>query len=127
MIITVHLADDRGVPMHAVANAMYWGGFSASGRKDVWQQMVPDDDYGRRTLETDDTGLVWAPETFASHLRVSVEQGRELRAYVANDESKHYSAAMAFVCKTLESYWQTEADAALAAIHEAADYAASRA
>ena len=102
--------------MHYEANALYWGGFSSDGSKDVWRQMVPSDDYGRRTLETDETGLVWAPETFANHLRVSVEEGRKLRAYVANDPSQHYSAAMHFICQTLRAQWQQEADEALAVI-----------
>lgn len=107
-VIAVHLADDHGRPMHAVENALYWAGLSSSG-------MIPDNDYGRRALETDEHGT-WAPETLASHLRVSVDDARAIRDYCVNDETQHYSEAMRFCLRGLESQWQREADAALAVL-----------
>jgi hypothetical protein len=119
-VVRVHLADDLGRPMYAEANALYWGGFSTWPGPE-WRQMVPDDDYGRRTLETDgDDGLVWAPQTFADHLRVSLDEGRKLRAYVAEDPTSHYSAAMHFICQSLAAQWQAEADEALTTIRRLA-------
>ena len=113
-VIAVHLADDHGRPMHAVENALYWAGLSSRGQ-DEWRAIVPDDDYGRRTLETDEHGT-WAPETLASHLRVSVDDARAIRDYCVNDETQHYSEAMRFCLRGLEPQWQREADAARAVL-----------
>lgn len=121
-VVRVHLANERGKPMSAESNALYWGGFSPAFPRvkdgEPWRQMSPRDDYGRIEIETDADGLEWSPKMFANHLRVSVEEGRELRAYVANDETKHYSAAMHFICQTLQARWQRDADEALQVIRD---------
>lgn len=112
-VVLVHLADEHGRPMHALANAAYWAGLSTWDREGT-RPMAPDGDYGRRHLETDDAGLVWAPETLASHLRITVEHAREVRAYVVADPNQ--AEAWRYIGRTLETRWQAEADAALAVL-----------
>lgn len=110
-IVAVHLADDDGVPMHA-ADAAYWAGMSS---------MAPNDDYGRRTLETDDSGRVWAPATLAEHLRVDTLTAREIRQHVLESvPGSHLTAAAAWTAEVeaLKPEWKHEADKALAIIKE---------
>jgi hypothetical protein len=58
---------------------------------------------------------VWAPQTLADHLRVSVDEAREIRAYVMTDRND--TEALRFAVLTgLAARWQTEADAALAVL-----------
>ena len=73
-LVRVHLSGPDGVPMHAEANARYWAGLA---------NYQPDDNYGRRVLETDNQGRQWAPDTLADHLRVSVREAREAREAMA--------------------------------------------
>lgn len=104
----VHLADHRGVPMHAVANACHWSGFSTwpSG-----QPMSPRGTYDDAALfETDAEGLEWSPVRLANHLRVSVDRAREIRDYCAADPNT--TEAMRYRCHMLEAQWQREADIA---------------
>ncbi len=42
--------------------------------------MSPRDNYGRIEIETDADGIVWAPDTLASHLQTSREIACVLRA-----------------------------------------------
>lgn len=112
-VVLVHLADDKGRPMHALENAIYWSGLS------VWSNgepaLGPDSNYGRTVLETDSDGLVWAPDTLARHLRVTVERAREMRAYVISAGGSDREG-WRFVFRGLEQQWQREADTALAII-----------
>jgi hypothetical protein len=107
-VVKVHLADEHGVPLHALENARYWMGLSSWG-------VALDDDYGRRHLETDPGGIVWAPESLANHLRVSVDEARQIRAYVVNDGNDIEALRFA-VMVNLAARWQADADAALAVL-----------
>lgn len=113
-VVLVHLADDRGRPMHAVENAMYWAGLSMWGHD---RPMSPRDEYGRWEVETDANGIEWAPQMLANHLRITVEQATELRQYVI-DSGGVESEGMRFVLHDLEAQWQREADEALAVIRD---------
>jgi hypothetical protein len=75
-LVTVHVSEADGTPIHAEANSRYWAGLSkwADGRT-----MSPRDNYGRITIETDADGLEWSPDTLASHLQTDVNTARELR------------------------------------------------
>lgn len=114
-VTRVHLADHHGVPMHAEANAWHWLGYSTWGRDDT-RPMPPDDDYGRRTLELHAVdGLVWAPDTLASHLRITVEEARQIKGYLADDPGNPREA-LRFCMRDLFPRWQADADAALDAL-----------
>jgi hypothetical protein len=41
--------------------------------------MSPRDSYGRIEIETDESGLEWAPKTLASHLQCDEKTAREVR------------------------------------------------
>lgn len=75
-LVTVHVSEADGTPIHAEANSRYWCGLSkwADGRA-----MSPRDDYGRIKIETDADGLEWSPDTLASHLQTDLDTARELR------------------------------------------------
>lgn len=76
-LVTVHLSEADGLPMHAEANARHWCGLSkwADGRP-----MSPRDNYGKIEIETDANGIEWSPVTLASHLQSDLSTARELRA-----------------------------------------------
>jgi len=103
-VVALHLADDRGKPMHAAENARYWMGLSSWSGKE-WKPMAP---RGVPDLETDSQGLIWAPVTLAKHLRISVEDARRVREYVVNDGND--TEAIAFHVRMLEKQWQHQAD-----------------
>jgi hypothetical protein len=75
-LVEVHLSGCDGLPLHAEANARYWAGLSkwSDGRA-----MSPRDNYGRIEIETDESGLEWAPKTLASHLQCDEKTAREVR------------------------------------------------
>lgn len=115
VVVDVHLADEHGAPMQAVANAVYWAGLAS---------MPPDDSFGRTPLETDSYGT-WSPATLARHLRVDVEEARRIRQAVivarnlSSWESGPTLTAQAAMEAVLAAYelpqrWQGQADAALA-------------
>lgn len=110
-VVALHLSDDLGVPMHAAANGAYWLGLASWGARGP---MAPDDDYGRRALETGPEGLVWAPAVAASHLRLTLPEVRELRARVmaAGEHRATRLEELAAVVAELGPRWLAEADAA---------------
>ncbi len=117
-VILVHLADQRGVPMHAVENAHHWAGFSMyrAGRDALSVPMSPRSKFDDASLfERDARGVEWSPIRLANYLRVSVERAREIRAYVDNDPGSTREA-MRFATRDLEAQWQREADEAFAVI-----------
>jgi len=79
-LVRVHLSGVDGVPMHAESNARHWAGLSK------WTDgspMVPRTDYGRHKLERAGDGLEWTPTLLANHLRVTVDDAREIRDAMA--------------------------------------------
>lgn len=76
-LVTAHLSDVDGTPMHAESNARYWAGLSkwSDGRV-----MSPRDDYGRIEIELDGDGVEWSPITLSNHLRVNLSLARDIRA-----------------------------------------------
>ena len=76
-LVTAHLSEADGTPIHAEANARYWGGLSkwSDGRT-----MSPRDNYGRIEIETDVDGIEWSPLTLSNHLRADNKLTREIRA-----------------------------------------------
>jgi hypothetical protein len=125
VVAKVHLADDRGWPMHAVANAMHWAGLT--GRFEgtpparpaevcrCCEQMRP----ARPAVEG-----VWTPwepwvdsdervAKLARHLRVDLDEAREIRRYVV-DAGGMESEGMRFALRDLEARWAADAAAALA-------------
>lgn len=75
-LVEVHLSAPDGQPLHAEGNARYWAGLS---KWNDGQPMSPRDDYGRITIETDENGLEWSPNTLASHLQCDEKTAREVR------------------------------------------------
>lgn len=106
-VIKVHLADEHGVPMHAVANALYWFGFT---------KYPPDNDYGRRVLATDANGIVWAPSASADHLRVTVEEACAIREALVYEQGNRTMRMEEIVRSDLAARWQADADAAMAVL-----------
>lgn len=104
-VVKVHLADDNGIPMYAVANAQYWAGHSS---------MSPKSTYSRYEIEVDKNGKEWAPQMLADHLRVGIESARSYR--IAADADNHPNEYWVFICHALESMWKMQADEALAII-----------
>lgn len=112
-VVRVHLADEHGVPMHAAANAAHWAGMT---------KYPSSDNYGRTELEHDAQGRAWAPAVLADHLRVTVEEARELRAAARQGWTSRgpypfdVYAAWADVIQAadLPARWQADADAARA-------------
>lgn len=88
-VVALHLSESTGAPMHAVSNALYWGGLSD----------YPD------ALNV---------ETLARHLRTTVERAQGFIDYCLSDETGHYSAAMDFCLKGERARWQQEAADAVA-------------
>lgn len=91
-LVTAHLSDADGTPLHAAANARYWAGLSS-----YWDGCVmsPRDDYGRIEIELDGDGVEWSPVTLASYLRVSVEIARDIRGAMVSGLSWERIAAHA--------------------------------
>lgn len=115
-VVRVHLSDDRGVPMHAYANAAYYAGQCWWDPRTQTRPMYPDDNYGRRRLVTDSRGI-WAPDVLAEHLRVTVEEAEHLRAETYRIAPKHPEDVDWMVvidAAGLPARWQVEADAAIA-------------
>lgn len=106
-LVTAHLSDADGTPLHAAANARYWAGLSsyADGRV-----MSPRDNYGRVEIELDADGVEWSPVTLAKHLRVSVELARDIRGAMVSGLSWERIATHA----KLTELWSTQAGAARA-------------
>lgn len=96
-VVALHLADDSGVPMHAIANALYHLGVGKDSSKH------PD----RR-------------EHFRSHLRLADDEVRTIRLLLAT--ATGYSAAKDvltnYVEETLKPRWQAEATAAITLLEE---------
>jgi hypothetical protein len=93
-VALVHLSDDHGVPMHAIANGLYWLGLMD----------FPD----ARNLET-----------FAKHLRVDPTVAAEIDAYVSGPAGGHQPVeALRYMVNALllPERWRAEAAAALAVI-----------
>lgn len=76
-LVTAHLSDADGTPMHAEANARYWAGLSKFIDGSV---MSPRDKYGRIEIELDGDGIEWSPLTLSNHLRVNLSLARDIRA-----------------------------------------------
>lgn len=90
-VIDLHLSDDFGVPMHAVANALYWAGLSRyPDAKNV--------------------------ETLARHLRVSIEAAESIVVLCA--ESPDPREAMEFCVNELRARWLGEANHAIAVLDQ---------
>lgn len=114
-VIAVHLADENGVPMHAVDQAVYFAGMSTWNGGPNGRPMSPRDEYGRIKIETGiPDGLEWAPELLIEHLRVAPQSARALRdrAWRANDHQAEWEA----ICAELAPIWKAHADTALAVL-----------
>lgn len=119
-VVKVHLADEHGRPMHAVANAIYWCGLSG---------MSPRDRFSRFEIEVDEVdGREWAPQMLADHLRVPLDEARHIRRQLALHRlhtwnpvvgtKRDYAPAMGEILAEhdLPARWQVDADAAITAI-----------
>lgn len=73
-VVALHLADDTGVPMHAVANGHYWLGLDTRSPRSSYD---PPDDF-----ETDEQGREWSPVRFANTWRCTLDEARTIRADV---------------------------------------------
>ena len=93
-LVAVHLSDDRGVPMHAAANASYFAGESQYHGADV--------------------------PNLAKHLRVSVETASEMMAAAAADGGADRSAVWAVLFDTFGLFdrWAGDAATARGLLHE---------
>lgn len=83
-VTKVHLSDDFGVPMHALANGLYWCGSSD------YQE------YDRDAL--------------ARHLRITLEEADAVRSYVEGDAFN--PEAMRYMFRALDIYKRWADDAA---------------
>lgn len=116
-VALVHLSRaSDGYPMHCVENGLYWLGLLSIG---------PDDDYGRRALETDQHGT-WAPQTAADHFRCTLTDVRALRSAVIDrmprNDARDRPMLRAVLGEELAridmpARWQAQADAANAVIN----------
>ena len=106
-LVTAHLSDADGTPLHAAANARYWAGLSSYGDG---RTMSPRDNYGRIEIELDGDGVEWSPVTLANHLRVSVELARDIRGAMVLGLPWERIAAQV----KLTELWSTQAGAARA-------------
>ena len=114
-LLAIHSSDDDGTPMHALENARYWFGLCYFDPKTRLRPMSPHTEYSNQTFETDPVdGREWAPETVARHLRVTIPQAREWRAYITSDPNE--SEALRYMIRTLSPRWAEEAARALAII-----------
>lgn len=113
-IVALHLADDRGEPMHSVDNALHWMGFT--GREEPVFDQCPTCGRGGHKV-----GTVWKPweewndksaGILARHLRVSENEARQIRAQVEADNNPR--EALNFIVKVdLRARWAAEARQAL--------------
>lgn len=111
-VVRVHLADEHGVPMHAVANGVYWAGLSGRYMPDV------ENSCGRYEIEEDGAGHTWAPTMLANHLRITVNEARGLRAVSATYPGATASEVLAaYITDHLAPAWQAEADAAMVVLN----------
>lgn len=84
-VVALHLSDENGAPMHAVANALYWAGLSSfPDAKDV--------------------------AVLARHLRVGLGDAETIIDYCAGDRNS--TEAMEFCVKMERARWLAEADEA---------------
>lgn len=124
-IIDVHLSTADGKPMHAVANALYWLGFT---------NYSPKDDYGRIPIVVDAEGREWSPEFTVSHLRCTYAEACDLHDELARLRLAHWEPRIGFPKYNLgvalerlldeidmPARWQADADAALALMDKARD------
>lgn len=91
-LVKVHLSNDKGVPMHAAANAAYWAG------QTMWQKLDLD--------------------TLSKHLRVTPEFAQEMVDYaVSLTENKGYAPVSAWnlTFKDFDRYphWKLDAERAM--------------
>ena len=93
-VVAVHLADDRGVPMHAAANAAYWAGETKYQRRDV--------------------------AALARHLRVSESDAAEMAELAVTIYCESRAAAWVAVFDRFGVWgrWQRDADTARALLRE---------
>lgn len=108
-VVAVHLSDEHGVPMHAVANMAYWLGYTKYKTASV---RYPDGTYKQ------DEPLPYWPYV-CSHWRITEKEAREadnfVRTYVRNGQGTH-ADALGILALAMAPRWQAEADAALAII-----------
>jgi hypothetical protein len=107
-VAKVHLADERGIPMHAEENALYWAGLSSMEPK------LNNEADGQ--FETDSGGLRWYPQMLARHLRIGEAEATRLRHKVAGSFDR--KLAMSSAVEVLKPRWLEEAKEAVAAIRE---------
>jgi hypothetical protein len=112
-LIALHLSDYRGVPMHAEANALYWLAGMTPGH------------FGERHHGGNGTSPKSPDEcaaTLAAHLRVSVDQAREMAASVTRGcpepwRPEYGSAlsrdALRRAINAMRPRWQEEAEAGI--------------
>lgn len=125
VVVRVHLADDHGVPMHAIANGAYWLGFTQYKSADV--RKSPD-------KGTEKADLPYFPY-FASTWQVTEDEARAAYRYCldyahaenAGSEDHDERAFCASAREALEvlylamlPVWQGHADEALRYIHASA-------
>lgn len=96
-LVALHLADDRGWPMHAVANGAYFLGFTKYR------------EHNGKPLP--------AFDVFARQWRVSEQEARAARAWVPMYEGPAIDA-MGVLALAMAPRWQTEADAGRALIEQ---------
>lgn len=97
-VISVHLADDRGIPMHAIANGVYWLGYTK------WQ----DEDL----------------DAFAHLWRITSNEAREAARYVrtyvddpgTGEDNGRSTHALTVLFFAMLDRWQKDADHAIATI-----------
>ena len=118
-IVALHLSDDTGTPMHAIANswyqlAGYYGGpgeayHAGNGKSQHWK---PGGEFDGYRESTPDECL----KSFAEYVRISIEEARRIAdTWKAEAPSLNAVKAMhAQWCKGQAERWQQEANAGIA-------------
>lgn len=109
-LFELHTCDWNGTPMHAVANARYWMGFTGRFTPVLAQQVC---NLGHvHTVQTDREWTYDQPwpsgeANLVAHLRCTPDEARDARAYV--DGAGRDDSAVMFALRRFEPTWRARA------------------